>query len=154
VLCSVSLADPLNATTDAICLFFVWGSPPRNRPSSASVNQLMQFRCSILRSETVVDIELSVSIDCLIDCVGLAHRSANRAQTHQMKKKQKNTIRQYIGCRWRHFVPYLCQFSFVAILSEKLLEMFVALIALKYALLVSQWSYGHFLKLTDTILFQ
>jgi len=30
--------------------------------------------------------------------------------------------------------------------------MFVATIALKYALLVSQWSYGHFLKLTDSVL--
>ena len=29
--------------------------------------------------------------------------------------------------------------------------MFVTLIALKYALLVSQWSYGHFLKLTDSV---
>jgi len=27
-------------------------------------------------------------------------------------------------------------------------------IALKYALLVSRWSYGHFLKLTDSILFE
>jgi len=32
--------------------------------------------------------------------------------------------------------------------------MFVTAIALKYALLVSQWSYGHFLKLTDSILFE
>ena len=32
--------------------------------------------------------------------------------------------------------------------------MFVTVIALKYALLVSQWSYGHFLKLTDSILFE
>ena len=32
--------------------------------------------------------------------------------------------------------------------------MFVAEIALKKALLVSQWSYGHFLKLTDSILFE
>jgi len=31
--------------------------------------------------------------------------------------------------------------------------MFATLIALKYVLLVSQWSYGHFLKLTDSILF-
>jgi len=30
--------------------------------------------------------------------------------------------------------------------------MFVTVIALKYALLVSQWSYGHFLELTDSIL--
>jgi len=29
--------------------------------------------------------------------------------------------------------------------------MFVTVIALKYAFLVSQWSYGHFLKLTDSI---
>ena len=30
--------------------------------------------------------------------------------------------------------------------------MFVAVTALKYASLASQWSYGHFLKLTDSIL--
>ena len=32
--------------------------------------------------------------------------------------------------------------------------MFVIVIALKYALLVSQRSYGHFLKLTDSISFE
>ena len=32
--------------------------------------------------------------------------------------------------------------------------MFVDVIALKYALLVSHWSYGNFLKLTDSILFE
>ena len=32
--------------------------------------------------------------------------------------------------------------------------MFVTVIALKYALLVSQWSYGHFLKPTDSVLFE
>jgi len=32
--------------------------------------------------------------------------------------------------------------------------MFVTVIALKYELLVSQWSYGHFLKLTDSMLFE
>jgi len=32
--------------------------------------------------------------------------------------------------------------------------MFVTVIALKYALLVSRGSYGHFLKLTDSILFE
>ena len=32
--------------------------------------------------------------------------------------------------------------------------MFVTVIALKYALLVSQLSYGHSLKLTDLILFE
>ena len=33
-------------------------------------------------------------------------------------------------------------------------EMFVTVIALKWALLVSHWSYGHFLKITDSILFE
>ena len=32
--------------------------------------------------------------------------------------------------------------------------MFVTVIALKNALLVSPWSYGHFLKLTDSILLE
>jgi len=32
--------------------------------------------------------------------------------------------------------------------------MFATVIALNYALLVSQWSYGHFLKLADLILFE
>ena len=32
--------------------------------------------------------------------------------------------------------------------------MFVTVIALKYALLVSHCSYGHFLKLTDSVLFE
>ena len=33
-------------------------------------------------------------------------------------------------------------------------EMFVTVIAFKYALLVSQRSYGHFLKLNDSVLFE
>jgi len=41
-----------------------------------------------------------------------------------------------------------------AILYAKLLEMFVVVIALKYASLVSQLSYGHFLKPTDSVLFE
>jgi len=32
--------------------------------------------------------------------------------------------------------------------------MFVTEIALQYALLVTHWSYGHFVKLTDSILFE
>jgi len=32
--------------------------------------------------------------------------------------------------------------------------MLATVIALKYALLISQWSYGHFLKVTDSILFE
>jgi len=32
--------------------------------------------------------------------------------------------------------------------------MFVTVVALKYTLLVSQWSYGYFLKVTDSILFE
>jgi len=39
-------------------------------------------------------------------------------------------------------------------LVGKTLKMFVTVIALKYALLVSQWSYGHFLKLSGFILFE
>ena len=42
---------------------------------------------------------------------------------------------QYIGWQWRNFVHYLCQLVFVAILWVKLLEMFVTLILIKYALL-------------------
>jgi len=52
----------------------------------------------------------------------------------------------HIGWRWRNFVPYLCQFIFAAILTVYVFTMFVAVIALNYALLVSQWSYGHFLN--------
>jgi len=62
--------------------------------------------------------------------------------------------RVYIGWQWRNFVPYLCQLIIAAILQVKLWEMFVTAIALKYALLISQWWYGHFLKLTDSILFE
>jgi len=62
---------------------------------------------------------------------------------------------KYIGYQWRNFVPYLCQLVFAAILYVELWDMFVTVVALKYALLVSQWSYGHFLKLiTDSILFE
>jgi len=52
----------------------------------------------------------------------------------------------YRRWQWRNFVPYQLIF-FAAILWVKLWEMFVIVIALKYALLVTQWSYGHFLKL-------
>jgi len=61
---------------------------------------------------------------------------------------------QYIAWQRRNFVPYLRQLIFVAILYVKLLEMFVTVIALKHALLVSQLSHGHSLKLTDSILFE
>ena len=47
----------------------------------------------------------------------------------------------YIGWRWRNFVPYLCQLVFAAILWVKLREMFVTVIVLKYALLVSQYDH-------------
>jgi len=40
------------------------------------------------------------------------------------------------------------------LVGKKLRERFVIVIALKYALFVSQWSCGHFLKLTDSILFE
>jgi len=40
------------------------------------------------------------------------------------------------------------------LVGKTLWDMFVTVIALKYALLVSQWSCGHFLKLTDSVLFQ
>jgi len=39
--------------------------------------------------------------------------------------------------QWRHFVPYLRQSIFAAILQVKLWEMFVAVTALKYASLVT-----------------
>ena len=60
----------------------------------------------------------------------------------------------YTGWQWRNFVPYLCQLIFAAILYVKLWEMSVTVIALKYALLASQWSYGHFLKRTDLMIFE
>jgi len=40
------------------------------------------------------------------------------------------------------------------LVGKKLSEMFVTVIALIYALMVSQCSYGHFLKLTGLILFE
>jgi len=42
----------------------------------------------------------------------------------------------YIGWQWSNFVPYLCYLVFAAILWVKLLEMFVNLLSLKYALSV------------------
>ena len=59
---------------------------------------------------------------------------------------------EYIKWQWRNFVPYLCHLVFAAILLVKLWKMLVTVIALKHALLVSQWSYGHFRKLTGSIL--
>ena len=44
--------------------------------------------------------------------------------------------------------------DFAAILQVKLWKSFVTAIALNYALLLSQWSYGHYLKVTDSILFE
>ena len=43
----------------------------------------------------------------------------------------------YIGWQWRNFVPYLCRLDFAAILWVKLSEMFVTVMSLKHASLVS-----------------
>jgi len=40
------------------------------------------------------------------------------------------------GWQWRNFVPHLCRLVFAAIVSVKLLEMFVTLLSVKYALSV------------------
>ena len=49
---------------------------------------------------------------------------------------------------------FQCQLPFAAILWVKLLEMIFTVISLKYALLTSQWSYRHFHKPTDRMLFK
>ena len=54
----------------------------------------------------------------------------------------------YIGWQWSNFVPYLCQLVSDAILWVKLIEMFVTLMTLKYALSAGWWSCGHFPQLT------
>jgi len=64
------------------------------------------------------------------------------------------TVLVYIGQQWRNFVPYLCQLVSAAILWVKLLEMFLTLMSLKYALSAGYWSCGHFPHLTDGILHQ
>ena len=62
--------------------------------------------------------------------------------------------RLYIGRQRRNFVPYLCQLVLAAILWVELLEMFVTLMSLKYALSAGWWSCGHFPQLIDYILFE
>jgi len=66
---------------------------------------------------------------------------------------QPNSFRR-LWWHWRNFVPYLCQLIFVAILYIKTLRNVCHCVPLTYALLVSHWSYKHFLKLTDSILFE
>jgi len=68
----------------------------------------------------------------------------------------------YIGWQWRNFVSHLCQLVFAVILWAKylftyllkLLQMFAALMSLKYAVSVGWWSRGRFLELSDWILFE
>jgi len=50
--------------------------------------------------------------------------------------------------QWRNFdtVPYLCQLISATILQVKPREMSVTVMELRYALLASLWSYGHFLN--------
>jgi len=62
---------------------------------------------------------------------------------HTQKIPEKHNISQ---CSQRITEPHATRW--------KLWEMFVTSAALKHALLISQWSYGHFLKLTDSMLFE
>ena len=85
-----------------------------------------------------------------ISPAGRAIAAVAHVGTDRRTDGRTHTIRghhHYTGWQLHNFVPYLCHLIFAAILYVKLWEMFVAVIALKYALLVlvSQWSYGHFL---------
>ena len=62
-----------------------------------------------------------------------------------------STHLEYIGCQWRDFVDF-CR-HLVGKNSEKCVSMCVTVVALKYVLLASQWSYGRFRKLIGSILF-
>jgi len=62
--------------------------------------------------------------------------SCTRLRNCRFSDSRTNDIYTFILWHWHTFVPYLR------------LEIFVTVIALKYSLLVSHWSYGHFLKLT------
>ena len=83
-------------------------------------------------------------------------RPASRAvdsQTHRSTPTSSARLHTtnahlYTRWQWRHFVPYVRQLVSAAILWVKLLEMFVTLVSLKYALSAGWWSCGHFPQLT------
>jgi len=77
-------------------------------------------------------------------------RNASRLLGYPMLYKQLCNI----GRQWRNSISYLRQLVFVAILRVKLSEMFLTVISLNYAVLVSWWSQGHCLGSVDSILFE
>jgi len=78
------------------------------------------------------------------DHAGLVMTGAHQIRAAIYAQADSDVTLSRIYASW--FLPPSCR--------KILREMFVAAISLKYALLVSQWSHGHFLKLTDSVLFE
>jgi len=76
------------------------------------------------------------TIACCLKLVQAAAADEKPLSPSQIAKLEYFRAPICIGWQWRNVVPYLCQLVFATILWVKLLEMFVTLLSLEYALSV------------------